>query len=193
VTWPAFVESSRNHADVLRLSERIARGSSLATIEISQEDPDHVDLLKQPMALAALGARGGRYLYSFAESPISPVMIRPEYEWNEPVDRILTRGQGWCPAYDFTRFRYVLLYSPSAALQLVATGAMAPEGRYVGRAGFWVLYESTLPVVPLLSPDGPGPRDDCRGDNLTVRIRRVQADLLAKVRAGQPLPALPPE
>jgi hypothetical protein len=109
------------------------------------------------------------------------------------VERIVTRSEGWCPSYDFTRFRYVLLYSPNAALQLVATGAMEPEGRYVGRAGFWVLYESTLPVVPLKSPDGPGPRDDCRGDNLMARIRRVQAALLARVRAGEPLPELPPE
>src|SRR5207253_9943169 len=125
--------------------------SALATVAISQEEPDKVDLLKQPMAMVAMSERGGRYLYSFAESPISPVMISPAYQWNEPVDRIFTRGEGWCPSYDFTRFRYVLLYSPNAALQLVATGAMEPEGRYVGRAGFWVLYESTLPVVPLTS------------------------------------------
>jgi hypothetical protein len=192
VTWPAFIESSRDHADVVRLSDRIAPSSALATVEISQ-DPDHVDLLRQPMAMVALSRRGGRYLYSFAESPISPIMVRPEYQWNEPVDRILTRGAGFCPSYDFTRFRYVLLYSPSGALQLVATGAMKPEGRYVGRAGSWVLYESALPVAPLLTPDGPGPANDCAGDNFNARIHRVQAELLARVRAGGTLPELPPE
>lgn len=192
VTWPAFADSSRDHADALRLVRRIEPASAIAVVGIVEEGAP-VDLLQQPMAAVAVGERGGRALYSLVESTLSPVTLRREWQWNEPVARILTRGEGLCPSYDLTRFRYVFVHAPQRAQQVVVSIAMRPEGSYVARAGVWMLYESGLPRVPLLSRDGPGPGETCAGGTLLARMHQVRETLRARAVAGQPLPDLPPE
>jgi hypothetical protein len=190
VILPGFAESSRSYQDVQSLLGKIAPGSAVMTLQGSQVNADVMFLLKPSMAVRSVTERGGRALFSFVESPISPVIFARAYEWSEPIDRIVARDAGICPRYDFTRFRYLLFMTTSAPTQYVATFALQPDARLLGQAGNWALYESTKPVVPARSPDGPGP-GGCPSGNLNARMAQVQDEVKALLAAGKPLPPLP--
>jgi len=148
IVWPAFADQSRNFKQVERLTPFIAKGSAIA--EIATGNMTTHGFVKPTMAARALTDRGGRMLYSFAESPIAPAMIHKEYQWAEPIARIVPKEANFCPSYDLTRFRYVLMHTNDAQLEYVVTQALKPEARLVETAGDWALYESTLPTVPLM-------------------------------------------
>jgi hypothetical protein len=51
------------------------------------------------------------------------------------------------------------------------TRAMAPEARLVATSGGWLLFESTLPLAPLLSEEPPASTDESVGDRLRAMSR----------------------
>jgi hypothetical protein len=174
IVWPAFAEQSANFAQIEKLTPFIQKGSAVAAVAAGSMSTH--GFVKPTLAVRAVTDRGGRMLYSFAESPISPVMIRPEYQWPEPIERIVPNEANFCPAYDLTRFRYLLLHTNDAQLQYIVTQALKPEANLVETAGEWALYESTLPTVPLMSPDSKAPSPCPRG-NLGARMDRTAAAL----------------
>jgi hypothetical protein len=174
VVWPAFADQSRNYDDVKKLIQYVAKGSAVASIAGTSQG-DH-GFVKPTMAVRAVAERGGRMLYSFSESPIAPAMIRKEWEWAEPIERILPNEHQLCPSYDLTRFRYVLFHTSDAQLEYIVTQALKPEAKLVEVAGSWALFESTLPTVPLETPDGAAP-SPCPHGNLGERMQRTAAIL----------------
>jgi hypothetical protein len=72
------------------------------------------------------------------------------------------------------RFRYVLARLTVPDLVPAIVQAFAPEASLVTREGPWLLFESTLPLVPLTAKDDalPEPAPETLG-------QRVQAALLA--------------
>ena len=103
-------------------------------------------------------------------------MTEPAYLWNEEIQRVAMNTWRFRPAHDFTRFRYLIVHTTDPKLALAAELALAPEGRAIGASGEFVLFESTLEVVPILSPDVPLPVP--APPTLRKRVR----DLLDRVR-----------
>jgi hypothetical protein len=102
-----------------------------------------------------MAERGGRLVYAFTDSPVSPVMIRPEVAWNESLWRVGYNTWKFRPAHDFKLYRYVLVRTQEARLAWEATVVTSPEADFVAAAGEWVLLRSKLSVVRPVSPEPP--------------------------------------
>jgi hypothetical protein len=171
VLLPLIADVSTAAGNVDILMALVQPGSAVAEIDIG---PGSEQLLSS--AIGATGARvlawrGGRLLVSFMVSPISPVVFARGHQWNEPIRRTFYDHYAFCPSYDFTRFRYMLLHTTSERLALGVAVAVAPEATLVETAGDWALFESKLPVVPLLAKDAPLPSPP--PDSLRSRLERL--------------------
>jgi hypothetical protein len=80
----------------------------------------------------------------------------------------------FAPAYDLTRFRYVLVRAVAPRMQAALVGAFAPEARLLGNQGSWMIFESMLPTCSVTdvdrAPPSPAPTP------LAVRVRAVLAE-----------------
>ena len=103
----------------------------------------------------------------------APVHQRLEQQWSHVSDRIGGHAFEMIPSYDLTRFRYAILHTPDPSVAAVATIALGPEGRPIFRQGEWTVVESTLPIVPIDSPDEPLPA--ASGKTLHDRCLEVAA------------------
>jgi hypothetical protein len=132
---------------------------------------------------------GGRGFYDYTESPASPVMIRREVLWTHIYDRLHLHYYRFSPSYDLTHFRYVILHSSDDTLARVVMLALQPEARFVFHQGEWTVLESTLPLVPIDSPDEPLPTPH------PATLRQRALDMLHALRkkpgADDPLPPDP--
>ena len=108
---------------------------------------------------------------AFSDAPAYPITVPKRYQWNEPVLRIAPFPFAFMPAHDLTRFRYVLVYEKVPAMDDALVSAFAPEARFVTKAGPWLLFESTLPLVALTAEDAalPTPAPEVLAD----RVRRI--------------------
>jgi hypothetical protein len=75
------------------------------------------------------------------------------------------------PARDLHLFRYVLAWTLEGQQGSVEQ-ALSPEARLVARSGGWLLFESTLTLVPLLSPEPAGPAAETLRARLASLSRR---------------------
>jgi hypothetical protein len=166
---PSVADADRRFRDLDEILRLIERNSAVAQFEIGPRRSGAVAPI--PGATArVLAERGGRLLFSFTDAPTSPVVVRRQYEWNEPVLRMVQEPTAFCPSHDFRRFRYALVrLAPEwSELAPALASVMAPEGRVVGQAGEWILFESTLEVASPVSGDVPlpAPRPESIGDRL---------------------------
>lgn len=151
VTWPSFADSGRAYQQLEELLPLIAPGSSVAELDLGPGDPSRTFSMG-PSGGRVLATRGGRLDYAFTDSPVSPVVLAKQYRWNEALIRLAFDCWAFRPAHDFKSFRYALVRTSDAGVAALAQITLAPEGRYVATAGEWVLFESTLPVIPPESP-----------------------------------------
>ena len=168
LSLPAFAASSRTHRALDALFPLIEKGSAVAQLDFTPRAPSVVAPIPGAPA-RALATRGGRLLFSFSEIHTAPVLVRAEYDWSEPIMRLVYAPSAFCPSHDFVRFRYLLAKMGDERLRRALVVALAPEGRLVEGAGDWLLFESTLAVDPLASPDRalPRPPPVCIGQRLT--------------------------
>jgi hypothetical protein len=183
IVWPAFADSSRNHRDLEKLIPLVAKGSAVAAIA-GNAPGQNFGFVKPTMAIRAVTERGGRMMYSFSESPIAAVMIHREYQWPEPIERIAANENLFCPAHDFTRFKYLLFHTTDPRLEYMVAQALKPEAKLVDVAGEWALFESTLDVVPLKSPDVAAP-SPCPNGPLGRRLEKVAAVMRLQLQEAQ--------
>ncbi|HEX8794294.1 MAG TPA: hypothetical protein VF765_25295 [Polyangiaceae bacterium] len=171
---PRFGSADRDFRDLDAVLAQIAPCSAIAQLDLTPRAPGPVAPV--PGAAArALAVRGGRLLFSFTDASISPVVVRRAHQWNEPVLRIVRDPTEFRPAHDFRRFRYALvrLAPEYVALSPVIAAIMAPEGKLAAQSGEWLLFESTLPVDPIESPDEPLPVPP--QESLRERLSALQA------------------
>jgi hypothetical protein len=154
VAWPAFVDSSRQHRALAAVIPYIEPGSSVAFVDLGPGDPSRNYSLG-PASGRILATRGGRLVYAFTDSPVSPVVVARRYQWNESLLRIAFDSWAFRPAHDFKRFRYLLLRTTDPRLAWMATFALQDDAEYIAEEGEWVLFRSRFPVVPLRSGDAP--------------------------------------
>lgn len=181
--WPAFADSSRQYAALDELLSHIEPGSAVVELELGPDDPSRNFKLGTAYG-RALATRGGRLVYSFSDSPIFPVVIPRRYQWNEAAVRIAFDCWRLQPTHDLRRYRYVLAHSGDPSLAFVARIALGPEAELVAESGEWALYESRLPLVPLLSPDVP--LDDPPAATFRDRLKAVLASARAPGHVSPP-------
>ena len=185
VTWPSFVDSGRAYRKLDELLPLIAPGSALAELDLGPGDPTRTYSLG-PSGGRVLAMRGGRLAFAFTDSPVSPVVIPKPIRWNESLLRLGFDSWAFRPEHDLRSFRYVLVRTSDPNVAALAELALAPEARYVATAGEWVLFESTVPVVPVVSRAVLMP-------NPTPEQLRDRAARIANRMAGLPRITVPPE
>jgi hypothetical protein len=135
---------------------RVARGSAIASIDLSGGQRMGLVFTVGGASSRAASERGGRMATSFTQtSPIPPVIVAPEHRWDDALSRLSRSTLLLEPKFDLRRFRYVISWAPDARDQVAVVRALAPEAHLVARSGWWLLFESTLPVESVLSPEPP--------------------------------------
>lgn len=171
----SFVDSDEQHRSLEKLMAYIEPGSAVAELDLGPGDPLRNYSLG-PAYGRVMAERGGRLVYSFTESPVSPVMIRPELQWNDALRRVAYNTWKFRPAHDFRLFRYVLLRTQDPELAREATFVALPESDFVAEAGEWVLLRSKLAVIPPASPEPPmeSPEPEAMDDRIHALRRALR-------------------
>jgi hypothetical protein len=172
VAWPAFADSSRSYRALEDLQARVEPGSATAVLNLGPGDESRTFSLRNAGG-RILATRGGRLGYAFTDSPISPVLIPAAYRWDESLVRIAPDAWAFEPAQDLRSYRYVLVRTSDRRVAELAQFALRPEAHFVAAAGEWVLFESTLTVIPAASPELPlpSPPPDSLKERLTSLMR----------------------
>jgi hypothetical protein len=172
---PSFVDSDEQHRSLEQLIAYIEPGSAVAELDLGPGDPLRNYSLG-PAYGRVMAERGGRLVYSFTESPVSPVMIRPELQWNDALWRVAYNTWKFRPEHDFKLFRYVLLRTQDPKLAREATFVALPESDFVAEAGEWVLLRSKLTVIPPASPEPPmeNPEPEAMDDRIHALRRALR-------------------
>ncbi|HEY2515290.1 MAG TPA: hypothetical protein VGI39_30695 [Polyangiaceae bacterium] len=153
VTGPTMMQSDALYRDFEWLLSGVERGSAIAVID-TEDRPG--DLLRgRELQGHAVALAGGRSFFDYTQSPIAPAVLAAGSRWNESTERLLRNG--FRPAWDLRHYRYVFLHVRDLDWFIRARSALAPEGRFVDGRGEWLLFESTLPLVPLTAPDEAPP------------------------------------
>ena len=148
---PEFAATGALYSDLETLLPKIELGSAVAGIDLFGGQWRHLVFSVGGAAARASSERGGRMAVSFTQAtPLPPVVIAPGHRWDDSFARMSPTSSGFKPAFDLHRFRYVLSWTPTGRADDL-TRALSPEARLVAKSGAWVLYESTIPLEPLLS------------------------------------------
>jgi len=174
VSWPAFADSNRVYSDLEPLLDRIDIGSTVLTLNLGPQEPFR---LWSPVDAAGhvTASRGGRALFDYTLSPISPVTQRGDKQWVKPIDRLDGNPFGLRPDWDLRRFRYLLVNTSWPGLATVVAMAIKQEASLKAQSGGWYLFESLLPQVPFDSDDADLPEP--RPVTLRHNLRDVARDL----------------
>jgi len=188
--WPSFADSNRMYSDLEVLVDRIEPGCAVAALNLGH---DSANRLWNPIEAMGhvVAERGGRSLFDYTQSPISPVAQRPEKEWADVVDRTQRLPFAFRPAWDMTRFRYLLVDTPDRALAAALTLGMRRDARFVAAKGDWYLFESILPLVPIDADDASPPQP--RPPSLRVLLRNTVKEIQAAENGTGPIPEIPLE
>lgn len=154
----------------------------MAAIDVDEDQAGRVFSVASAQS-RVLERSGGRVLYSFTDSPVSPVRMAPAYQWDEPAARVMMDNLAFRPAHDLTRFRFLLVHASRLIDVELDGSALSPFATLVDVSGEWALYESRLDVVPLTSPDVPLPTPHPH----TLRYLRHQVvEAIKKARPAVP-------
>lgn len=153
---PQFVLSSGARNDLDVLFRLVSPGSSVMTLTLGR--PTFSRAFSIPsMSIRAQAVRGGRVQPSLTDTPISPLYLRENLQWNEVAQRVAFQWQAFRPAHDLRRFRYVLAYTDEGNTAFLLTDVLREDANLVAIRGPWMLFESRYPLVPTASPDVPLP------------------------------------
>jgi hypothetical protein len=148
---------------------RVEANSAVAVLHFGKYD-DALMFDPTSMGNRVLARRGGRLLSSLAEYPIAPVVVRRDLRWESILVRTSAKSGLFQPAADLTRIGWVIAHVHEPPLTPLVVRAMSPEAELVDSSGEWLLFRSTLPTLPLSSPDGP---PDPRAETLQDRVTRA--------------------
>jgi hypothetical protein len=194
--WPSFADSNRSYKALEPLLARVDLGSAVAALDLGPGDESRTFSLG-PACGRILTTRGGRLIYAFTDSPISPVLIPRRYQWNESLIRVGFDSYAFRPAHDLHLFKYVLVRANAAALAELAVHALEPEADYIASVNEWLLFRSRFPTIPLLSRDarieGPPPESMRDRINKLLVMVRDQRGYLVPPEQVCPVPVDPPD
>ncbi len=178
VAGPSFADSDREYRALDEIVGRVDQGSSVASIDLGPRDPART-FTTGTAGGRILATRGGRLAFAFTSSSVSPVFMVARYQWNESIARLGEDPWAFSIPDDFHRFRYLLLHTTDARLARTAVRGVRAEAAYIATAGDWLLFESRLPTLPLLSEDV-----DASGVPQETLADRIHAILPGELAAG---------
>jgi hypothetical protein len=191
-SWPRFQYSDQVYRDLDAVIEHMDKKSTYVVLELG---PTNDYWLFGPVTggghvVAKLGGRG---FFDFTESPASPVLLRREIIWTHSFERMDSRAYRMFPSYDFGLYHYAILHSSDDNRARLMAMALEPEGRLVFHQGEWTLVESTLPQVPLDSPDQPTPkpRPQTLKERALAILEKMQQDGAGAATDKDPIPEEP--
>ncbi len=170
VAGPSFVDSDRQYRNLEAIIATMDPGAAVAAVDLGPGDPSRTYSLGSAEG-RIMAERGGRLVYAFTDSSVSPVVVSRPYQWNESLRRVGVDSWSFMPAHDLKRFRYVLVRARDPRLKWLSAYALAQETRLVHEEGEWALFEAKKPVLPLTSPDEPLP--DPRPETIRDRIETL--------------------
>jgi hypothetical protein len=156
--WPAFADADREQSDLAELYPHVEPLSAVAVLGAASDSGG--PYVRASAGNRVLAERGGRLLYSLAEAPRSPVLLRPAVRWDESVNRLHESGVAFvCPPFDAARYRYLLIRVGKPELGRAVMFGLEPDYKLEATAGPWALFRSTHPTVPLDAPEEAAPAD----------------------------------
>jgi hypothetical protein len=179
IAWPSFADSDRVYSDLDTILAPMQPGAAVMTLNLG---PDQAPRLWSPMSAMGhiVAVHGGRSLFDYSFSPVSPVAQRPNKQWIEPIDRMEKDPFQLRPDWDFTRFRYVIIATPKPGLAEAVRVALQNDAALVASKGEWYLFESRLPIVPIDADDAPLPLPH------PASLRKKLRDLATEIRESEP-------
>jgi hypothetical protein len=156
VGWPSFADSHGIYSELEPLLDRIEIGSTYVVLGVGP----HEHRLWSPVVVSGhvVALRGGKSVFDFTQSPVSPVVQRPTKRWVKTAARMDGYPLNFRPASDLTRFRYVLVLATNQGYAAVMAVALGNQAKLIAQNGRWYLFESQLPLVPIDSDEAPLPR-----------------------------------
>jgi hypothetical protein len=154
ISWPQFVDASRTYSDLDAIIAAIPKNAAVTQAIVDRAIiPTRVySATTAPARVVA--DRGGRGGLTLTFSPISPVVVAPEYRWDEYTFRIAYMGSSTLrPAWDLDRWEWVVAQSRDPAVREAVVEAFRPDAEFVTARGEWMLFHSTHPQVPMTSPE----------------------------------------
>jgi hypothetical protein len=170
--WPGFVDGARAARDLDAIILRIPPNVAVAQLDFTPRPRGHVAPVPG-LAARVQAERGGRMLFSFADTPPNPVYVRREWQWNEPVLRLAAAPYALVPARDARRFGYLVARDTDGKVRALVARALSPEYELVEAQGPWDLFRSTLPLDAIASPDVSPPVPPV--ETLADRVNRLVA------------------
>ena len=165
---PEFVEATQVNEDLDALVNEIEPGSAVANLEL-HSDTEGVFFGTFQASTRVLSERGGRMLFSFTESPISPVISSLDRRWEDSVSRYSRGASLLRPSFDLRRYRYVLACTRDGRTRAAVPRLLSPEAELVDTRGVWMLFRSRIWDTPIAAPDALPPDDT---ETMEDRFRR---------------------
>jgi hypothetical protein len=183
IAWPSFPDANKVFNDFDQLVDRVEYRSAYIVVDVGPKVPARL-FNQGPLEGHIVARRGGRDLFDFTASVISPAFLNPRHGWNEPYWRLQVQPALIRPEHDLNRFRYVFLHTTIHHWGELAETAFAPDAKLIGQEGEWWLFESTHVKYDITAPDEDLPEP--RPHTLRKRVKDVE-----RREKGLPIPPDP--
>jgi hypothetical protein len=160
LAFPAFLASDASYRELDSLLGSIEPGSAVASIELDPVRRGAVNHAGYSTRMAQghiVAERGGRSLFDYTQSPISPALMLSRKRWDRMnvatfLDPVRIR-----PRAALSHFRYLVIHSTSPDVQMATARALAGAARIAAASSSWVIFESQEEVVRTDAPEGSYP------------------------------------
>jgi hypothetical protein len=179
--WPQFIDSDRAFRDLDAIVEQVPKGSAVTSVTLDPKT-SHRRVYSAGVGPGRVAAsRGGRASISLMISAISPVQIRPEFQWNEHATRmVFGASRAMQPAHDLKEFGWVIGESRDPWTRGLLKEALAPDAELIAERGEWMLFRSRYPHRPIDSPELP---PDPHAETVLERVDRIIGERRAAAAA----------
>jgi hypothetical protein len=182
ISWPVFADAHRMYSDLDTLMPRFETDSAVMALDLG---PPEDARLWHPVAAVGhvVALRGGRSLFDYTQSPVSPVAQRPKMQWAESINRMEKSPYHLIPSWDLLRYRYLLITTSSPPVGMAAALALRDDATLLGHEGDWYLFESRILGVPINARDAWPPQP--HPPNLQDLLQALPRELNAIENAGE--------
>jgi hypothetical protein len=173
---PSFLATDASYRELDSLLGGIEPGSAVASIELDpvQQGAINADGFSARMVQGhVLAMKGGRALFDYTQSPISPARLRPSKRWDRMIITTFLDPVSIRPRAAMTHFRYLIVHSVAPAVLAATVDAVSDVARVVAAGSTWVVFESTEDLVAVDAPEGV--YAEPLGDTLRESLQRAFA------------------
>jgi hypothetical protein len=160
LAFPAFMASDACYRELDSLLGAIEPGSAVASIELDRVRRGAVNLQGYSTRMAhghIVADRGGRSLFDYTQSPISPALMLSRRRWDR-MNAATFLDPTWIrPRAALSHFRYLAIHSTSREVQIATARVLDGVASVAGSSASWVIFESREELVPADAPEGSYP------------------------------------